>query len=601
MKPDNKLYTPWGQTLDKTNVLPEYPRPQMVRESYLNLNGQWDYAILPTQQPFTGYQGSILVPFSPECLLSGVEKTVGPADTLYYRRSFRLPEGFNVGRVLLHFGAVDYACTVAVNGLEVGCHRGGYLPFAFDVTKCLVEGDNELTLSVTDPSEKGHQARGKQLTGGSGIWYLPTSGIWQTVWLESVPASYVRSVRLTPDIDRNALRVVVAPAGDGVDAPSVEWRVQDGDKVLASGRDGLSFTVELDAYELWTPENPKLYDLYLTMGADTVKCYFGMRKFSVGKDSMGVSRMMLNNKPYFQNGLLDQGYWSDGMYTAPSDEALVYDIQTMKDMGFNMLRKHIKVEPLRWYYHCDRLGMLVWQDAVSGGAGVYNGYTIGFGPFLGLLFNNKKIGHMDDGEKNYRRFDRHDADGRDEFYRDLEDMISTLYNSVSICLWVPYNEGWGQFDAKKAVDMIRGWDDTRLIDHASGWHDQGGGDVNSFHIYFTPIRFVKYDKQDDRVVALTEFGGLIYQEPGHIHNESTVFGVNMPGYRAFRKKDKLLAAIKKLYLRTLKPQIATGLSALVYTQVSDVQDEVNGMLTYDRQVVKIPVDFMREINDQIKL
>jgi len=259
------------------------------------------------------------------------------------------------------------------------------------------------------------------------------------------------------------------------------------------------------------------------------------------------------------------------------------------------------VEPLRWYYHCDRLGMLVWQDMVSGGAGTYNGYAIGFGPFLGLLFNNKHVGHMDDGPKNYRAFDRHDADGREEFYQDMEGTVNLLYNAVSLCLWVPYNEGWGQFDALKAADMLKAWDPSRLVDHASGWHDQGGGDVNSFHIYFTPIRFVKYSKTDERAVALTEFGGLIYMEPGHIHNESTVFGVNMPGYRAFRKKDKLLAALKKLYLNTLRPKIATGLSALVYTQVSDVQDEVNGMLTYDRQVVKIPVEFMREINDQIKL
>ena len=597
MKPDHKLYTPWGQTLDKQNVLPEYPRPQLVRDSYLNLNGEWDYAILPATQPFTGYEGKILVPFSPECLLSGVERSTSPTDKLYYRRQFTLPDGFNRGRVILHFGAVDYQCTVAVNGLEVGSHKGGYLPFSFDITRYLVAGANELTLSVTDPTEKGHQARGKQITGGSGIWYLPISGIWQTVWVESVPDAYIKNVRLVPDIDTNSLKVEIAAEGKG----DVAWRVQDGDKVICKGEGGKSFTVALPSYELWSPENPKLYDIYLTFGEDEVKAYFGMRKFSLGKDAMGYTRMMLNNKPYFQNGLLDQGYWSDGMYTAPTDEALIYDIQTMKDMGFNMLRKHIKVEPLRWYYHCDRLGMLVWQDMVSGGAGTYNGYAIGFGPFLGLLFNNKHVGHMDDGPKNYRAFDRHDADGREEFYQDMEGTVNLLYNAVSLCLWVPYNEGWGQFDALKAADMLKAWDPSRLVDHASGWHDQGGGDVNSFHIYFTPIRFVKYSKTDERAVALTEFGGLIYMEPGHIHNESTVFGVNMPGYRAFRKKDKLLAALKKLYLNTLRPKIATGLSALVYTQVSDVQDEVNGMLTYDRQVVKIPVEFMREINDQIKL
>ena len=597
-KPDNKLYTPWGENLNADCVLPEYPRPQMVRDSYLNLNGRWQYAILPTAQPFDDYQGEIIVPFSPECLLSGVERTVTPTDTLYYRRTFRLPDGFNVGRVLLHFGAVDYYCTVRVNGREAGVHRGGYYPFAFDVTDCLRTGENELTVSVTDPSETGNQARGKQIMNGSGIWYAPISGIWQTVWMESVPCHYIQSVRITPDIDANRLHVTAEQVGGET---AVQWCVKDGDKVLAQGQGSGALAISLADYELWSPENPKLYDLYLTAGQDSVRCYFGMRKFSVGKDAMGVTRMMLNNKPYFQNGLLDQGYWSDGMYTAASDEALVYDIQTMKDMGFNMLRKHIKVEPLRWYYHCDRLGMLVWQDMVSGGSGVYNGLTIGFKPFLGLLFNNKKIGHMDDGKRNYAKFHRQSEEGRDEFYRDMYTTMETLINAVSLCLWVPYNEGWGQFDACKAADMIRAYDPTRLIDHASGWHDEGGGDVNSFHIYFTPIRFVKYNKQDDRAVALTEFGGLIYQEPGHIHNETTVFGVNMPGYRSFRSKDKMLQALRKLYLKTLLPQVATGLSALVYTQVSDVQDEVNGMLTYDRKVIKIPVEFFAEINKEFKL
>ena len=599
-KPDNKLYTRWGKTLDVNNVLPEYPRPQMVRDSYLNLNGLWSYAILPTAQAFDGYQGQIVVPFSPECLLSGVERTVTPTDTLYYGRRFSLPEGFCRGRVLLHFGAVDYACSVALNGREVGIHKGGYYPFSIDITDALAEGENELTLAVTDPSEQGNQARGKQIMGGSGIWYAPISGIWQTVWLESVPDLYIESVRLTPDIDNNCLRVCLDGKGDGA---AITWRIADGDRTLASGTaEGPDFAVAMPTYQLWTPENPYLYDLYLTYGEDSVRCYFGMRKFSLGKDAMGVSRLMLNNQPYFQNGLLDQGYWSDGMYTAPSDEALVYDIQTMKDMGFNMLRKHIKVEPLRWYYHCDRLGMLVWQDMVSGGSGTYSPLTVGLNPFFGLLFNNKRIGHMDDGKAHYARFNRTDESGRDEYYRDLKRTVELLYNCVALCLWVPHNEGWGQFDALAVTDALRQLDPTRLVDHASGWHDQGGGDINSFHIYFTPIRFCKYNKEDQRAVALTEFGGYIYQEAGHIHNETTVFGVNMPGYRSFKSKDKMLAALKKLYLKVLLPKLTTdGLSALVYTQVSDVQDEVNGMLTYDREVVKVPVEFFREINAQFKL
>ena len=597
MKPDNKLYTRWGKTLNQNAPLPEYPRPQMVRDSYLNLNGLWDYAICPTDGGFLGYQGQIVVPFSPECLLSGVERTVTPRDTLYYRRFFTLPEGFNRGRVLLHFGAVDYLCNVSVNGQRVGTHRGGYLPFSFDVTSALLPGENELTISVTDPSEEGNQARGKQITGGSGIWYAPISGIWQTVWMESVPTSYIRSVHITPDIDNNCVWLKADVVGEGLD---YEWVIADGDTVLVQNNTPGEVCLRLNSYHLWTPEDPYLYDLWLTVGSDRVRCYFGMRKYSLGTDGKGVVRMFLNNKPYFQNGLLDQGYWSDGMYTAPSDEALIYDIQTMKDLGFNMLRKHIKIEPARWYYHCDRLGMLVWQDMVSGGRGVYNMATIGIRPTVGLLFNNKHVLRLSDGEKNYRRFNRQDAAGREEFYQDMYGTIDALYNCVSLCLWVPFNEGWGQFDAQKATDMIREADPTRLIDQASGWHDQGGGDVNSFHIYFTPYRFCRFSKNDRRTTALTEFGGLIYIENGHIHNESTVFGVNMPGYRSYRTKEGLLSGIKKVYDKLL-PKVAEGLSALVYTQVSDVQDEVNGMLTYDREVLKLPVEFMRAINDQFKL
>ncbi len=598
-KPDNKLYTPWGQNLDRNNVLPEYPRPQLVRDSYINLNGEWDYAIYPTSASFGGYEGKILVPFSPETLLSGVERTVTPADTLYYRRTFALPQDFNKGRVLLHFGAVDYLCEVSLNGKVVGTHRGGYLPFDMDITDFLEEGDNELTLAVTDPSEKGHQARGKQIMGGSGIWYLPTSGIWQTVWLESVPTTYIRALRITPDIDDNCVFLRADVVGEDVE---VDWKVLDGDKVLAKGAGKGEICLKLISYEYWSPENPKLYDLDITCGEDHVTSYFGMRKFGLIKDDKGYTRLALNNKPYFQNGLLDQGYWSDGMYTAASDEALIYDIQTMKDMGFNMLRKHIKVEPLRWYYHCDRLGMLVWQDMVSGGAEAYNMWAIGISSVAGMILDPKykRFFRLSDGKKNYKLFHRADAEGRAEYYRDMYGTMDALINVTSLCLWVPFNEGWGQFDALKAAQMVREYDPTRLIDHASGWHDQGGGDINSFHIYFSPLRFTKIDKNDDRAVCLTEFGGLIYMEPGHIHNESTVFGVNMPGYKSFKTKEGLLDGIKKLYLDRLIPKMHEGLSALVYTQVSDVQDEVNGMLTYDRQVVKIPVEFFAEINKNFK-
>jgi len=337
-----------------------------------------------------------------------------------------------------------------------------------------------------------------------------------------------------------------------------------------------------------------LYDLVIKTAEDEVKSYFGMRKFGVGKDEKGFTRLTLNNKPYFMNGLLDQGYWSDGMYTAPSDDALIYDIATMKDMGYNMLRKHIKIEPLRWYYHCDRLGMLVWQDMINGGDEVKQ-ITAGVLPAFHLATNSRKLGNISDGEKNYRLFAREDKKGREEYYADAKRMVEELYNCVSICLWVPFNEGWGQFDALRAEKFFRSLDNTRIIDHASGWHDQGGGDVNSFHIYFTPFFFPKRDKNDERAIALTEFGGYSMKTGGHVFNTEKMFG-----YRKYKTREELQSALEKLYGR-LEPLInKKGLSALVYTEVSDVEDETNGLLTYDREVIKVDIDFIRNINNKMK-
>ncbi|MBR5411305.1 MAG: glycoside hydrolase family 2 [Clostridia bacterium] len=585
-----KLLTRWGRALDVSCPLNDYPRPQMKRDSFVCLNGRWDYAILPADREMKDYQGIIVVPFSPETILSGVGRTVEPTDVLYYRRRF----GFHKtnDRVLLHFGAVDYACDVCLNGKAVGSHKGGYLPFTFDVTDAIAEGENELTLRVTDPSETGSQASGKQTSKRGQIWYSRTSGIWQTVWLEEVPETHIGSLRLTPDIDATTLTAEVKVRGAG----EAEVTALDGETVLASGvTENGKVVLQLENVELWSPENPKLYDLKITVGSDIVTSYFGMRKFSVGKDENGFSRLMLNNKPYFHNGLLDQGYWSDGMYTAASDEALVYDIQTMKDMGFNMLRKHIKIEPLRWYYHCDRLGMLVWQDMVNGG-GEVNQLTAAVLPGLGLG-TASRAGNISDGPKNYKLFARADEEGRKEYYRDAEGMIDLLYNCVSLALWVPFNEGWGQFDAVKAFHFFREKDPTRLIDHASGWHDQGVGDLNSFHIYFTPFVFPKHHRTDERVVALTEFGGYSMQTAGHVFNTEKFFG-----YRKYSDPDKLYEAVRHLYLDRIKPLIGKkGLSALVYTEVSDVEDETNGLLTFDREVTKIPVEKMKAINDEIKL
>ena len=586
-----RLLTRWGRELDRSCPLNDYPRPQLKRDSFFCLNGQWEYAICPTDKGFSGYQGEITVPFSPETILSGVERAVTPEDTLYYRKRFTFTR--TKARVLLHFGAVDYLCEVRLNGMLLGTHRGGYTPFTFDATMAMIDGDNELTVSVTDPSETGAQASGKQTSHRGQIWYTPTSGIWQTVWLEEVPETFIESLRITPDIDAGTVTVEVRADGAGEAHVQV---LEDGEVLAEADAENGAAVIPLLAPRLWTPETPYLYDLKITLGEDTVQSYFGMRKFGVGKDENGVPRLMLNNRPYFQNGLLDQGYWSDGMYTAPSDEALIYDIRTMKDMGFNMLRKHIKIEPLRWYYHCDRLGMLVWQDMVNGGGRVKQ-LTAGILPAFHLAFASRKLGNISDGEKHYKLFSREDEAGREEYYEDAGQMIDLLYNTVSLCLWVPFNEGWGQFDALKACDFFRAKDPTRVIDHASGWHDQGGGDIDSFHIYFTPFFFPRRDEKDERVIALTEFGGYSMQTPGHVFNEKKFFG-----YRKYYDKQKLTDAIAALYLDRLFPLIEKkGLSALVYTEVSDVEDETNGLLTFDREVVKIDPAVMKQINDQMKL
>lgn len=588
-----RLLTRWGKTLNKELPLNDYPRPQMRRDSFINLNGEWNYAIYDEYKKFAGYQGKITVPFSPECILSGVEKIVEPTDILYYQKFFDFKRTNH--RVLLHFGAVDYECTVILNNKVVGEHKGGYLPFTFNITTLILDGENDLRVEVKDPTQTGTQARGKQTFKRGGIWYTPQSGIWQTVWIEEVCEGYIESVKLTPDIDYDELKIEINYNGD----PNAEMAAIALDKgvVMAGCKlENGKGVIKLSDYECWSPENPKLYDLKIVAGNDQVESYFGMRKFSVGEDEKGTPRFMLNNKPYFFNGLLDQGYWSDGMYTAPSDDALIYDIQTMKDLGFNTLRKHIKIEPLRWYYHCDRLGMIVWQDMINGG-GAYNFLAIGTLPFLGMLFNNKHVGRVSDGKNHYRFYARTDPAGRDEYFEDSEKMIDLLYNVPSLALWTPFNEGWGQFESEAAYRFYREKDPTRLIDHASGWSDQGSGDVNSFHIYFTPFLFPKYNKEDARPIALTEFGGYSIQAKGHTYNKKKFFG-----YRKYYDQDKFDEAIRNLYenriLRCIKEK---GLSAIIYTEVSDVEDECNGLLSYDREVIKVTPEVMKDINSKIKL
>ena len=588
-----RLLTRWGKTLDTTCPLNDYPRPQFKRDSFICLNGIWNYAIYGENKKFSGFQGEIVVPFSPESILSGVEKLVQPTDTLYYQKLFNFTK--TKSKVLLHFGAVDYKCSVSLNGTVIGEHTGGYLPFTFDVTAAILNGENDLRVTVTDPTDTGSQARGKQTFNRGGIWYTPQSGIWQTVWLEEVSYDYITNIKLTPDIDNDELKVEVSYSSDLI--PEIGVMIMDKDNIKAAAKltDGKG-TIKLSDYELWSPENPYLYDIKFAAGDDRVDSYFAMRKFSTGKDADGTPRFMLNNKPYFFNGLLDQGYWSDGLYTAPSDEALIYDIETMKELGFNTLRKHIKIEPLRWYYHCDRLGMIVWQDMINGG-GKYNFLAIGTLPFLGMLFNNKKVGRVPDNKRNYLFYARTDEKGREEYFKDSEDMINLLYNVPSLALWTPFNEAWGQFDSVKACEFYREKDPTRLIDHASGWVDHGAGDANSFHIYFTPFMFPKYDSNDNRPIALTEFGGYSMRFRGHTYNKEKFFG-----YRKYYTQEKFDAAIKHLYEdRIYKCMKEKGLSATIYTEVSDVEDELNGLLTYDREVIKVSPEMMKAANAKLKL
>lgn len=594
------LLTPWGEVLDIDAPLPEYPRPQLVRGDWVNLNGRWDYAITPfgrgrvdadpvaVADPVAGpaeWNGEIVVPFSPETALSGVGRTLRADQTLWYRRAFALPRGLRDGeRAILHFGAVDQTCRVAVDGVEVGTHSGGYLPFALDVTSALADGDaHELVVAVRDVTDASWMARGKQSSRRGGIWYTPQSGIWQTVWLEIVPRVAVDSLVLTPDLAAGAVEVTVrSDHATGDDRALVE--ILEGGRVTASVDliPGVLAAVTIPTpVRLWSPDDPHLYDVRVTLGDDRVESYVGMRSFGVGTDARGFPRLLLNGEPHLPIGLLDQGYWPDGGYTAPSDAALEYDIRLAQRMGFTMLRKHIKVEPLRWYHHCDRLGMLVWQDAVNGG-GAYNPLVITTPAFAAPALDDRK----------HARFGRADAAGRDAFERELREMIEHLRSVPSISLWVPFNEGWGQFDAARIADVVRELDPTRPVDHASGWHDQGAGDLRSLHIYFRPVTVPR--RSDGRVLALTEYGGYSLAVPSHTWS-STSFG-----YRTYRSRDRLVTALERLHDREIAPAIERGLAATVYTQLADVEDEVNGLVTYDRRFVKVPEATMRTTNDRLR-
>lgn len=571
---DTALLTPWGEAFSEDSILPEYPRPQMRRDSCLCLNGPWEYAVTDKPGCPKKFDGTILVPFSPESALSGVQKLVEPDDFLWYRRKLLLPKGFDRGRILLQFGAVDCLCEVFVDGVLAGSHAGGFLPFAVELTGRLKEGiAAELTLCVRDFTDTSFYSRGKQSLKPGGIWYTPQSGIWQTVFLESVPHEYVECLRLTPLYDTAAVRVEVRHNGT-----AAHVRVLDAGQAVAEGEGKESVTLHLPGFTPWSPKNPHLYDVEVRVGDDVVRSYFGMRKIEARECRDGRKRLYLNNEPVFLSGVLDQGYWPDGLLTAPSDEALVHDIQAMKDMGFNLLRKHIKIEAERWYYHCDRLGMLVMQDMVNGG-GEYSFGTVTLNAFV----------NISRPDSNYARFSREEEEGRRDYERELEETIAHLYSHPCIISWVPFNEGWGQFDALKACERARALDPTRLIDHASGWHDQGGGDFKSAHIYFRRLTI----RPDHRVGLISEFGGYALNIPGHTQ-EGRKFG-----YRLIKDKGALSKALARLYRLELFPLLQKGVSAAVYTQLCDVEGEINGLLTYDRKALKVVSEDMLQLQEEL--
>lgn len=563
--------------------LAEYPRPQFARDSYKTLNGYWDYAVFNRNDGFPGWQGKILVPFSPESLLSGLPEgmQIMPDDVLCYRLKFDVEQSFLKAHTFLHFDAVDCVCTVTLNDCELGTHVGGYTAFTFDVSSAIKVGTNVLEVVVTDPSDTSYHSRGKQRINHGGIWYTPQSGIWQSVWMESVPATYLKDMTILPDIDRDKLIVKLDIEGN---AQSADVVIMDGNKLLKAHKCfGDTAVIDFDGYELWSPENPKLYYLAVKVGDDIVRSYFGMRKFSVITDRKGYRRLALNNKPYFHTGVLDQGYWSDGMLTPPSNAALEYDVKLVKSMGFNMIRKHIKIEPMRWYYHCDKEGILVWQDMVSGGS-KYNFLAIGALPFIGI--------HVKDNH--YKFFARADEEGRREYVNEMTETVKRLKNCVSLAVWVPFNEGWGQFDSVEITKQLRALDNTRIIDSVSGWNDQGkdSSQLKSLHVYFKPVRL----PNDKRCIVLSEFGGFSLPTEDHMFSPNKLFG-----YKMFKTPEKFAEAYEKLYEKQIIPLIAKGLSATVYTQVSDVEEEINGLVTYDRRIVKLPRDLARKINSKLVL
>jgi beta-galactosidase/beta-glucuronidase len=578
----DKILTPWAEKVDPNNTLPEYPRPQLVRNNnWKNLNGLWKYAIVPVAEknPVIN-QGNILVPFAVESALSGVGKYVGKDSVLWYKNTIKLSSALRKGKVLLHFGAVDWRTTVYVNDKIAGTHEGGFDPFSIDITAFLAKGDNqEIKISVWDPTSDGPQPNGKQVVKPHGIWYTPVTGIWQTVWLENVPTNYIVSTKQTPNIDNGTINIS-AKVNQAISGDQLKIEVLEGDNVIATEviNTEANASIKINEQKLWSPESPYLYNLRISLVrgkqvVDQVSSYFAMRKISMAKDVNGIQRMLLNNKFLFQYGPLDQGWWPDGLYTAPTDEAMRFDVDELKKMGFNMIRKHIKVEPARYYNYCDKVGMLLWQDMPSGDIG--NGW-------------DNLIGILDKG------YDKKRTPESEGYYRkEWNAIMESLHNYPSIVVWVPFNEAWGQFKTKEITEWTMAKDPSRLVNSASGGNLELTGHIIDLHNYPHPAMPLPELFGKDRVLVLGEFGGLGLPLEGHTWQQKGNWG-----YQSFKTAKEMQTKYNTFMLR-LNDLIKLGLSAAVYTQTTDVEVEINGLITYDRKVIKIPAIDLKKVHQPL--
>ncbi|MGV3589962.1 MAG: glycoside hydrolase family 2 protein [Adhaeribacter sp.] len=578
-----RITSPWAEKVDPAKTLPEYPRPQMVRENWLNLNGLWDYALQPKSQQEnkpTAFAGKILVPFPVESALSGVGKTAGQDTVLWYRKSVTIPAKLRKQNVLLHFGAVDWLADVFVNGQKVGTHQGGYDPFSFDITSALKgSGPQEIAVRVWDPTDGGPQPRGKQIKKPQSIWYTPVTGIWQTVWLEGVPKTYILATKQTPNIDQQNLTVTAKVqnlgANDRLRISAWNGKNKISEKEVAANAEAV---LPVSNPKLWSPDSPFLYDLRVAVVrngkvVDEVKSYFAMRKISMAPDANGIQRMLLNNKFVFQYGPLDQGWWPDGLYTAPTDEALLFDIEKTKEMGFNMIRKHVKVEPARWYYHCDKLGMLVWQDMPSGDMG--NSWE----PRPGIIGKGTEKERTPESEKIFRT--------------EWQAIMDANHNFPSIVVWVPFNEAWGQFKTEEITNWTMKYDPSRLVNSASGGNFHPVGHILDLHNYPEPAMPAPNLFGAKQIIVLGEFGGLGLPIEGHTWQQTKNWG-----YQNFKNTDELFQRYRP-FMDTMTDMIRQGLSAAVYTQTTDVEIETNGLMTYDRKIIKIPAADLKQVHAKL--